>query len=142
MRIPGQQDLKELRGRYAAYYSCWVARGLMKYSIQAQGRRSFPGAEHFIDQQDSIESDLWEIAKALDADDLKDFQHGCVAAFQTLDLTCKEDTIIGKQLLRLCAFIQAKGILGVLDERKAEIKKAEPTEQLYYLAKEVIRDLA
>ena len=141
MRTPGPDDLIELRGKSSSYFACWLALGLQKYLFDRVGRCAFPGAVHFIEQQDDITEDLKLIGKALNSRDLEAFREACVGVFQALDLTKEQEIIMGEKVLRLCVKIHASGILVVLNERAISFQSTGAASKLHYLAKEVVRDL-
>jgi hypothetical protein len=142
MRLPERDDLRELSGKSAVEFAIWLKVGLFEYLFEKAGRRAFPGAENFVEQQDDISEDLAQIAMALCARDLQMFKEACEITLRELDFNIAQEAIVAEEVMRLGAKVRATGMLEVLSNKSFRILPDSPSSALYDLAFEFARDLA
>jgi hypothetical protein len=142
MRIATETDVAVFRGKSQIFFASWLYKGLREYLFEKKGRYAFPGAENFIEQQEDISLDIAEIVKALSEADSDTFKKASVAVFRAMKLDTATEIGIGKEILRICAHLNASDIVGVLKQKESELKSNSIDPGFYDLVKEVVRDMS
>lgn len=133
MKIPGPDDLTELRGQSRVFYAVWIYRGLREYILEMKGPRAFKFAEDFINQPDDISEDLKMISLALDTRSGQRFGAACVQVFYALDHSEYQNIALGEVLLRLCVKIRAPELGETLKQKLTSLTPTGATKKLYEL---------